>query len=97
MKGVMVGYGDMGGTKAYRIFVPELGKIIITPDVTFMDFKITTTIKVIERNTKPKKKLESESDKPDKTILEPNLENRINPNSKTNVQVNTGKEKFRTN
>ena len=42
MKGIMVGYDDMDGTKAYRIYVPNLKKIVITPDVTFMDFKATT-------------------------------------------------------
>ena len=42
MKGIMVGYDDMDGTKAYRIYVPNLKKIVITPDVTFMDFKVIT-------------------------------------------------------
>ena len=42
MKGIMVGYDDPNGTKAYRIYVPSIKKIVITPDVTFMDFKVTT-------------------------------------------------------
>ena len=42
MKGIMVGYDDVEGTKAYRIYVPDLKKIVITPDVTFMDFKAST-------------------------------------------------------
>ena len=50
MKGVMIGYEDMDGTKAYRIFIPEISKVIVTPDVTFMDFKITTTGKIADVN-----------------------------------------------
>ena len=49
MNGIMVRYDDIDGTKAYRIFVPSIRKIVITSDVTFMDFK-TTTEKVPDIN-----------------------------------------------
>ena len=42
LKGIMVGYDDCDGTKAYRVYIPHLKKILVTPDVTFMDFKATT-------------------------------------------------------
>ena len=35
MKGFLVGYDDVDGTKAYRVLVGR--KIIISPDVTFLD------------------------------------------------------------
>ena len=43
MPGIMVGYEDRNGTKAYRVFVPSIKKIAISPDVTFMDFKAKIT------------------------------------------------------
>lgn len=42
IKGIMVGYDDMDGTKTYRIYIPSLRKILVAPDVTFVDFKVTT-------------------------------------------------------
>ena len=39
VEGIFVGYDDVNGTKAYRIFVPERRKVIITTDVTFLEGK----------------------------------------------------------
>ena len=37
LSGRMVGYDDDEGTKAYRVYVPVLRKIVISADVTFLD------------------------------------------------------------
>ena len=44
LRDIMVGYDDPNGTKkAFRIFAPSIRKIVISPDVTFMDFKKAKT------------------------------------------------------
>ena len=74
MKGIMVGYDDADGTKAYRIrvvYVPSFRKIVITPDVTFMDFKVKTgkipdvsaLTESLYGNTKEEESAESISDR----------------------------------
>ena len=37
LKGVLVGYGEPYGLKGYRVYVPELRKIVTSPNARFLD------------------------------------------------------------
>ena len=45
LKGIMLGYDDDDGTKAYRIYIPSKRVIAVSPHVTFMDYKAKTGYK----------------------------------------------------